>query len=212
MAVELVVLVPVLRRPHRVKPLLDSLERTTTGYRVLFVADPDDPEEIEAIREQGEWPLLRGGTYGRKINEAVEATTEPLLFLGADDLEFKPGWLEAAKRHLGRAHVVGVNDLIERERRPEHATHFLLTREYAQEPNASGHRGPLCEVYRHWFVDDELIHTATRRGTYAYAPDSHVEHLHPQAGKALDDRTYRLGRENKTDDRRIFRQRVRKWM
>lgn len=207
---ELAVLVPVLARPHRVKPLLDSVRDTTKDYRVLFVADPEDPEEIEAIREAGEWPLQRGGGYAYKINEAVAATTEPLVFLAADDLNFHPGWYDAAKHRIDSgAHVVGVNDLIERPHRPGHATHFLMTREYAEEPNASGDRGPLCEGYRAWFCDDELIHTATRRGVYAYADDSHVEHLHPIADKAPDDDTYRLGRAFKNEDRALFRKRMR---
>lgn len=210
---QLAVLVPVLARPHRVKPLLESLEATTEDYRVLFVCDPDDPEEIEAVREAGEWPLLRGGGYAKKINEAVRATTEPLVMLAADDLQFHPNWLEnAAERLTDGVHVVGLNDLIDRPHRPDHATHFLLTREFAMEPNASGDRGPLCESYRGWFCDDELIATATRRGVYAYASDSHVEHLHVMNGKAPDDATYQLGRSSRIEDRNLFRQRVRQYL
>lgn len=206
----LVILVPVLDRPHRVKPVFDSAMAATDDARVLFVCDENDRAEYEAVRRIGEWPLLCSGTYGQKINTAVRATIEPLIFLGADDLDFKPGWLDKAEAYVDQgAHVVGVNDLIERSYRPAHATHFLVTREYAQEPNASGDRGPLCEQYRHWYVDDELIATATRRGVYAYAEDSHVEHLHPIVGKAPDDPTYVAGREHKAEDRRLFRQRAR---
>lgn len=214
---ELAILVPVLARPHRVKPLLDAVEATTPGVRVLFLADPHDRPELEALeRELGREELrvevdVGGGSYAQKINRGVELTDEPFVFTAADDLEPLSGWFEAAQvafRFYG-AGVVGVNDLIERKR--DHATHFLLTRPYAEQPAIDGSRGPFFEGYSHWWVDDELIATAEARGAYAYAPNAKVLHLHPMAKRAEDDATYRKGRERARQDRRLFQQRSALW-
>jgi hypothetical protein len=102
-----------------------------------------------------------------------------------------------------------VNDLIRRRR--DHTTHFLVTREYAKLPTIDGQPGPMHEGYSHWHVDDEFIATAKHRGVYAYARDSHVEHLHPMNDKAPDDDTYRRGRAMARKDRKRFRVREALW-
>lgn len=207
------ILVPVLARPHRVRPLLDSIEAATPEpHRVLFLPDPDDTPERDAIAAAGADELAMSGGWAAKVNAGVRATTEPLLFLAADDLEFQSGWLWAARAHMrDGVQVVGVNDLI--ERRPDrrgHATHFLVTREYAQLPAICGAPGPVPECYSHSFCDDELIATAEHRGVYAYAEDAHVRHHHPMCG-APDDATYRKGRAMFRHDRRLFLRRRHLW-
>lgn len=219
---ELAILVPVLARPHRVRPLLESIAATVPeGTRVVFVCDPDDYPEQRAIHaslhDDAYGPLAVqvatcDGGYAKKANAAVRATDEPLVMLAADDLDFQEGWFDAALDKLGGGvEAVGLNDLIDRPTRPQHATHFLLTRRYAEQPTIDGQPGPLFEGYTGWFCDDELIGTATRRGVYAYAEDAHVEHLHHIAGKAFDDDTYRKGRAHAREDRRLFRQRIDLW-
>lgn len=205
-------LVPVLRRPQNVKPLLESIRSTTPQAHVVFIADPDDVEEQRAILKTDARMILLGGSYARKVNAAVKATTEDLLFIGADDLTFLPGWFEAARARLSdETQVVGVNDLIERRpERKDHATHFLMTREYAEQPCIDGGPGPLCERYDHSWVDNELIATATKRGVYAYAKDSHVRHEHPMAG-GEDDDVYRKGRARFRQDHTLFLRRSRLW-
>lgn len=206
------ILVPVLRRPQNVKPLLDSIRATTPDpYRVLFICDPGDIAEQDAIAAEGGWMISPGGTYSQKIRSGVDATDEPLLFIGADDLRFQHDWLQAAITKMPAAQVVGVNDCIRRPRRPQHATHFLMTREYAELPCLDGSPGPLPCCYTHSFVDDELIATATKRGVYAYAQRSRVKHLHPMCRTADDDDTYRLGRERFRQDARTFARRSRLW-
>lgn len=204
------ILIPVLRRPHRVEPVLRSIRSSTPGALVLFICDPDDEEEIDAIeREGGEFTTV-DGNYARKIRHGVEETTEPLIFTGADDLEFLRGWLESAEAELERgAQVVGVNDLIPRRR--DHATHFLMTRGYAERPAIDGSPGPFFEGYWHWWCDDELIATARKRGVYAYAERARIRHHHPMVG-GEDDETYRRGRERRQEDRRLFLERSAEWM
>ena len=206
---DLVILVPVLARPHRVEPMLESIRSATPEARVLFIADPDDEAEIDAVEAAGLEPLIYAGTYAEKINMGVAATFEPLVFLGADDLHFRDGWLTAALKKLEG--VVGVNDLIRRRRRQNHATHFLLTRDYAQLPTIDDHAGPLSTAYHHNFVDDELIATAKSRGVYAYAKSAVVEHQHPMMRTAPLDDTYRRGLSRFEDDKQTFNQRRLLW-
>lgn len=207
----LAILVPVLERPHRVRPLLNAIrEATSVPYRVLFLADPGDRVEQDAIAAAGGWMLSPGGPYAAKINHGVRATTEPWLLFGADDAEPRPGWFEAAT--ATGAQVIGLNDLILRPNRPEHATHFLVSREAATLPCIDGSPGPLCEQYAHWRTDDELIATAKRRGMYAYAPDAIVEHVgHPMLPDGVDDETYRKGRATARLDGKRFARRTHMW-
>lgn len=210
---ELAILVPVLRRPHRVEPLLKAFRATTPPARLLFICDPDDADEIAAIEREGAEFITLAGNYAEKIRAGVEATTESLLFLGADDLQPEPGWLKRAKAHLTeKTQVVGVNDMCsERVKAGNHATHFLLTREYALRPLPDGRPGPLCDLYDHSYVDDELVGTARRRGAIAFATDSIVRHLHPDNGTAEWDETYAKGRAMIRQDRRLFRERRSLW-
>lgn len=209
-------LIPVLRRPHRVAPLLDSIEATTPEpYSVHFICDHDDLEEIQAIRADGRADSIGivDGNYAMKINEAARTTSEPLVFLGADDLKFHPGWLEAATAKLtGEILVVGTNDLCNpRVIEGNHATHFLVDRRYLAQGTIDEPGKLLHEGYRHEFVDNELIETAKHRGVYAHAGDAIVEHLHPMAGKAPMDELYAAIPERMKQGREVFNDRKELW-
>lgn len=189
------ILVPVLNRPKNVQPLVDSIVATTAGAHILFICDEGDSAELEALDAVSnyaiEW-ISPGGNYAEKINAGIAATEEPLLFLGADDLKFWPGWLAESLAVMAKpTGVVGTNDVCNpKVMAGEHATHFLITREYAECGQIDGAPGVLHEGYLHEFVDNELIATARARGAYAHAGRAVVEHLHPMAGKANMDELY----------------------
>lgn len=219
-APDVAILVPVLRRPHRVAPLLESIRDATVAgrARVLFLASPGDAAEHLAIEQAGAEYLVvcreaGGGDYAHKINQGIAATTEPTILLGADDLRFHPGWLEAAEALLSATiGVVGTNDLCNpRTMRGEHATHFLVARWYAELGTADEEGKLLHEGYVHEYVDNELIATAKSRGAYAFARDSHVEHLHPMARKAAMDPLYAAAPQRMRQGRALFAQREALW-
>ena len=194
---DLVVLVPMLHRAHRVEPILASVDAATPGASVLFLVTPDDAQVQDAVAQTGGRQLLverkPRGDYARKINHGFAATTEPLVFLGADDLHFRAGWFEEACRKLTPGiGVVGTNDLCNRRTRSgQHSTHSLVTREYVTRFGTIDEPGKvLHEGYPHEYVDDELVGTAKRRRAYAHATRAIVEHLHPMAGKAPMDPMY----------------------
>jgi len=209
---DLAILVPVLARPGNVAPLMESIRATTPDARTIFICDPDDLYEQRAVLDARAEFFVIAGSYARKVNGAIAGTQEPLILTAADDVRPHPGWLEAAKAKLDQGfEVVGINDLLDRRARPEHATHFLVTRGYAQQGQIDGEPGLLHEGYSHERIDDELIATATKRGVYCYAPDAVVEHRHWLNGGAPMDATYERGMARRARDRRLFLRRQRLW-
>ena len=208
----------MLGRPHQVAPLMESLRATVPDARVLWCLSPDDHEVHRAVDGTGceriVVPYQPRGDYARKINHGYRLTTQPLVFTGAGDLVFHPGWFEAAAAELRPGvGVVGVNDLgSPRVVAGEHATHFLVTRTYADEHGTIDERGKIFhEGYPHEFVDDELVATAKRRGMWAMAIGSHVEHLHPNWGKGQNDGLYAAQPTRMRLGRPIYRRRQRLW-
>lgn len=216
---DLVILVPMLGRAHRVAPLLESIDATCKA-RVLFLVTPGDTAVHEAVdragRERLEVAKLPRGDYARKINAGYRATTEPLLFLAACDLRFHPGWYEAAIAKLTRGiGVVGTNDLgSPRVIAGTHSTHSLVVREYADRYGTIDGPGEiLYEGYPHEYVDDELVGTAKSRGMWATAVDSHVEHLHPNWHADVPmDAIYAGQRKRMRAGAALYQVRRRRWM
>lgn len=212
------VVVPMLGRPHTVQPLVESLVETTKDFRLLFVCSPSDKGTQDACKAAGGDLLVVGweptdGDYARKINAAVKTSDEPLIFTGACDLKFHKHWLGAAKACLHEGiGVVGTNDLGNpRVLAGRHATHFLVTRDYAGLGLIDGNPGLFHEGYPHEYVDDELVGTAIKRRAWAYAPDSVVEHLHPSYGKAPMDEMYAQQQRRMAVGRVVYRTRRHLW-
>ncbi len=220
------VLVPVLRRVHRLAPFLESLEAATPlPHETVFLTTTGDGEVIaEARRLAALVPSLvvaelapnRVGDYARKINHGVSITSAPFVFTGADDLAFHPGWLPAALAPFTdpAVGVVGTNDLAPtvRARAGEHSTHFVARRSYVTEFGTIDEPGKLLhEGYPHEYVDDELVATAKLRGAWRYAAGAVVEHLHPSWGKAPTDELYAAQARRMIEGRRLFARRRRLW-
>lgn len=219
----ILIAIPVLRRPHRAAPVVESIRRATPegAARILFVGTTGDSAEHDACRATGaELLVLPGehqpGDYARKINAAYLASDEPLLFLGADDIDFRPGWLAEAERVRAEtgAGVIGTNDLGNpRVIRGDHATHCVVARDYVDhfgtvdEPRKVMHEG-----YVHEFADDEMIGTAKSRRQWAFAADSIVEHLHPSWGKAPTDPLYDAQQARMRASRALYLSRMGMWL
>jgi len=123
-------LVPVLNRPHRVRPLVESFHATGSAEdAVLYlVAQEGDEAELRAIEPEvdaGRAQLLLvtpdKQSWPKKINEGYARTSEPWMLLLGDDCEFVAGWLDAFRRHAARpVGVLGTADAtmhVERIRR-----------------------------------------------------------------------------------------------
>lgn len=208
---ELVVLVPALRRPQNVAPLLESFRQSKTPGRLVFITDRDDHAERDAIAKAGAFEIVTDnlGTWPRKIHAGYLGTSEPWMLLGADDVRFWAGWWEATAGLRERFSVIGTNDLgTPRVKAGEHSTHTLVSREYADvQGTIDGPGAVVCEQYGHWFVDDELIATAKSRGAWSPCLGSVVEHRHPYFGRGPMDEVYRLGESRAAEDKRLWEER-----
>jgi hypothetical protein len=209
------ILVPVLDRPHRVEPLLASIAEATDDYRVMFAAS--DQPTIDVLDRVGATYITDAGgdegSYPKRINRLFNKSNEPYVFLGADDLSFRPGWFQEAARVMdtlpNSSGVVAINDLHNMA-----GVHFLVSRGYIAEFGGTGDNVPgvvMCEALRHCYVDDECREVARSRGRFAFAKDAVVEHLHVGAGKSPDDSTYRLGGSFMARDRDIYISRGHLW-
>jgi hypothetical protein len=225
------VLVPVLARPHRVMPLVESFVGTCRYIEMglLFLCSPHDHDQIivcndakieygisrVTVKEVG-WPV-GPGDYARKINLGAElARDSEFVFMAGDDLTFHPGWAERAlATHLETgACVIGTNDLGNASTQVgQHSTHTLVLRTYMDCGTADDPDGGklLHEEYSHNFCDSEFIATARARGAYAHCADSYVEHHHPFWGTAPVDATYARGQAGFGQDRILYEKRRHLW-
>ena len=100
---DLTILIPVLRRPWRIAHVYESARAATPDAQILFIASPDDGAELGALDAFGveyivtTWPGGDRGDYARKINLGYLHSSRPVLFTGADDLDFHPDWYERAR-------------------------------------------------------------------------------------------------------------------
>jgi len=216
------VVVPVLNRPERVVPLIESLDASLVHHEAVlyFVVSQHDHDERAALWDAGAAGLVvpwkrERGDYARKVNHAVRLTDEPWLFFGADDLRFEKGWLDIALTFASRwsKRVIGTNDLGNSEvKAGRHSTHSHVARSYIEEWGTADQPGvALHEGYDHQFVDNEFIETARHRGQFVHVPSCVVEHLHPHWGKGPVDDTYRMALAETKRDRELFRSRRHLW-
>ena len=217
----IVVVAPVLGRPHNAQPLADSLAAASPGVRLVFVVSPGDDLELAACVATGAdvveatWPAGHGD-FARKVNLAAELTAERFVFQAADDVEFAAGWDDEALRVAEDtgAGVVGTNDnanpVVKQGR---HATHSLIRRSYIDDPGASmdGPGTVFSVAYGHQYCDNELVQLAQARGEWAFAERAVVTHRHWVWGTAPKDATYAKGDSTHVADARTFARRRRSW-
>lgn len=227
---DLDIFVPVLGRPHRAEPFMESLAESEPGdVRVTVVVSSWDHETAVAwtvvMRELGGRGIAarlgvhvldaEPGSFAQKCNYAFQATAgpdpAPWLMLCGDDVAFHLGWWDAFTEHTSGAwSVIGTHTM---GPIPDGGTpHPILRRSYVDMVGA-GWDGPgvLChEGYRHNYVDIEIAHAAQDRGTWLYPTDRpiEVEHLARYQHKAPDDETYRISDRTVAADRELYRNRA----
>lgn len=239
--VNMTIAIPILHRAHRVRPVVESCVAATPypaaspGLDIVFAVTPGDDAVFAAVEAVSAeypgyvhhyltvpWPADGRGDYARKINAIWRATDRAWLFMGADDLEFRPGWIEAAMSAAGpdcppgvTPGVIGTNDLGNpRVLAGVHSTHSIINRDWARQHPVPGGRSPqvLCEEYWHEGVDDELVGWATSHHSMIFAPGCVVRHRHPNwdASVPTDD-MYRQQPGRMRDGRRVLARRRKLW-
>lgn len=222
---EIVVAVPVLGRPRSAQPLVDSFSAATPEglARLLFVCSPGDLEQIAACHATGADVLVMDqpvghGDFSKKIQLAFDSSGESFLFQAADDVDFTPGWAEAALAQIDSDGfgVCGTDDRANPVvMRGQHSTHSLIRRAYVDECGASwdGPGTVFSQAYSHQWCDTELVELAKLRGCFTFARDSVVIHRHPFYDRSVArDATYERGLSAGQADRALFHQRQQEWL
>ena len=203
------ILLPAMR-PDKVWDLYRNIEETTPEPHTIWWAIDslsNFPNLVlcspESIYVDG------GGNWGRRLNALFGLSTDPYVFLAADDVRFHPGWLSEAMAAMHIVDgVVAVNDGLN-----PRGTLSLVSRNYInQESGCIDIPGVVIYPgYWHFFSESELFDTAASRGRFAYATNSYVEHLHHVNGKAPFDDVYALGGSQGLEDEYLYNSRVHLW-
>lgn len=220
--IKVAILLPVLRRPQNIYPLVESILNTTNvSFDIVFIVSPGDYAEISELDKLKQPYLIMEdnyegrGDYARKINAGFEEVEAEWYFTGADDIRFHANWFEEAMRTHDQtgACVVGTNDLGSPVvTSGQHATHSLVLRDYVLECGTIDEPGKIFhEGYKHNFVDTELVQTAQWRGAWAFSRDSIVAHNHPDWRKGKTDDVYQIGKNTFRTDQQYFETRKRLW-
>ena len=218
------ILVPVLGRPARAQPLVDSIRSSSAAeHEIVFLCSPADGEQYHACHMTGEHTMLCAwkagrGDYAKKINRGFRETSNEFILMAADDLRFHPGWDTALLRvaEATGAAVTGSDDLGNPQvsRKQAFSTHPLIRRSYIEKEGGTGEGKPgvvLHEGYDHNFVDRELWDVAASRGKTAFAFAAKIEHLHPHWRKGAMDPVYEKGLKHFHDDQRLYWSRHELW-
>lgn len=180
------ILLPTTGRPERAAQCVRSLLETTEGHDLEVCAAIDaDRETYRALKDLGcriDYSDELRGNNAWNAALAV-ATGDPIVF-AADDLEWQPGWLDAALA----AHeehpdcLIGFND---GHWGADLSTHYLFSRRFIIEVLG----GVVAWEYPHSFNDLETCERAKRAGRYHWCESAHVFHAHWTYGDRPRDET-----------------------
>ena len=190
------ILLATTGRPDAVEAFVRSLRATTEGHDIELVvavdADPATADLIASLLPDVGFRTVHDSRdeyrgCSRAWNDALHASNGDPVVLAADDLEFQPGWLDAALERLqefpGGWGFVGFNDGHWGE---ELSTHYLMSRRFVD-----GVLGGVIawEAYRHSFNDREANARARQAGRYAWCETARVFHRHWLFGDRSQDAT-----------------------
>ncbi|HEY9473032.1 MAG TPA: hypothetical protein VIS06_04165, partial [Mycobacteriales bacterium] len=194
MTVDLVVLVPSRGRPGNIRDLRKAWDATSTARSAFAViVDEDDPccEEYLADATSREEVFVSRGRrrrIGQLLNEVapqVAGHARAVGFMGDDHRPRSRGW-DTTMLHtldaMGGGLVYG-DDLIHGEALP---TAVVMS---SQIVSALGWMCP--PGLGHLYLDNAWLELGRALGRIRYLPGLVVEHMHPIAGKARMDDTYR---------------------
>lgn len=191
---DLLVILPVRRRPHNLPRFLGAFRRTAKTADLLIVMDSDDRSY------DGKLTRLGVGGEGRihavvqermmtspKVNRVALQHTgayRALMFMGDDNVPRTPGWdllMLQALDEMGGTGILYARDLA----RDDLPCSALIS---AGIVAALGWMA--LPAVSHFFMDNAWRDLGTRAGCLRYLPDVVIEHLHPAWGKAPTDALY----------------------
>lgn len=202
------VVIPSRDRPERLRECIEQLQLVSPEVEIIVVADIGD-KKTAAVAESLKCKLVISDRPDGPVhcwNIGAAAASGEALVLGADDLKFHEGWMEAALNGLAKLNFVGLvafNDLSPQAGKL--ATHYMISKNYAA--NDWGGVLAIPSYYQH-FVDTEATVRSQRDKCFYYAEDSIVEHKHWLWKKADNDEVYQRGQESYAEGEETYNQRL----
>lgn len=204
---EMLVVVPSRGRPENIKRFIAALHKTNAKVDLIVGVDDDDIKlpEYKELENQLNFKLVIGPRekFAKTVNRIMMSNFTKykyLSWMGDDHVTITLGWDEAYRNELDRLNVGVVygNDLVMGQ---EIATELAFT------SNIVGVLGyAIPQGFIHLYVDNYFMELGRAIGKLSYLNDIVVQHMHPSAGTALEDLTYREANspENWTNDKIRF--------
>lgn len=200
---DLAIITPSRGRPEQFAAMLDAVFTTATGeVQVLAGIDNDDPsdyltpvlgKEYDCIAYRGDRMSLSGWT-NHLAQQVLQSAHPPryLASLGDDHRPRTLGWdrtlIDAIEAMEGPGIAYG-NDLLQGANL---CTAWVVSAELVRA--VGWMMPPGCE---HLYVDTAVFELGRAAGRIVYRPDVVIEHLHPVAGKAGWDDSYRASNSDR---------------
>lgn len=170
-------LVPTICRPTGLRLALQSLKDTAPHIRPVVAYERDDYAAMLILDEYDAIPAMcvlpkQGCAYA--WNTALKAAPDfDAYLIASDDVEFLPGWWEAAKVGLDAGY--GFVGLYAAFRKFWYSIFYIMTRDFIVQ-----HHGGVAAVphYKVWGVDTEACDRAMAAGQYYKTQQQCVVHHH----------------------------------
>jgi hypothetical protein len=207
------IFIPTLRIDRIDNIVKNIFDTTFSPCRIYFIVEKTDFERLRGSTREEILLNNQSPTYAGAINSAFEQTNGDYFFCGADDLQFYPNWLYIALEFIEEYGVVGTNDKLNiHVRAKEHATHYLVNRNYIKKYGGTMDNSyPVLYEYLHNYCDTEFIQTAIKRHEFKPCLDSIVKHEHWSKGKNEMDEVYQKSHKTKDIDLQTFNSRSYLW-
>ncbi len=201
-------IVPSRGRPENIVRLYEALAKTDSDVDLIVGVDGDDPrvdDYVDACVDRNFILVIspERRRFGATLNALAKRFAEEyeyLAWMGDDHLPITEHWDRRYIEELSKmdAGIVYGNDLVQGENIP---TQMGFTSNIVK---ALGYAVP--EGFIHLYIDNYFLELGRAIGGCCYLPDVIVQHLHPSAGGAQEDQTYREAnsKENWSNDQRRF--------
>lgn len=205
---EMALIVPSRGRPQNIVRLYEALYKTESDVELVVGVDRDDPEidgyyDVVSNRNISMVVSPERRRFGPTLNSIAKRYAddyEYLAWMGDDHLPITIGWDKKYRDELAQmdAGIVYGNDLVQGINIP---TQMGFTSNIVK---ALGYAVP--DGFIHLYIDNYFLELGRAIGGVCYLPDVIVQHLHPSAGGAQEDQTYREANspENWSNDQRRF--------
>ncbi len=205
---EMALIVPSRGRPGNIQRLYNALAETDSDVNLYVGIDQDDPTIEEYLKLQVDSDICifvspERKRFGPTLNTISKYIADEYPFLawcGDDHLPITKNWDEKYREELRKmdAGIVYGNDLVQGENIP---TQMGFTSNIVK---ALGYAVP--DGFIHLYIDNYFLELGRAIGGVKYLSDVIVQHLHPCAGGAQEDQTYREANspENWSNDKKRF--------